>query len=279
MEERVYQRKEGFHFFALFKESVRSIYTSRFLAKQLAVRDIKAKYRKSYFGMLWDFLGPLSTAFIWIFLNSSGTVKLSDTGIPYPIYAFTGTLLWSMITESINLPTMSTLSAQSILTKVNFPKEALVVSGIYKLLFNSSFKVLLLIIFIIAYGVAIDWTLILFPFVMFAAILFGITIGLFLTPISMLYTDVKKIVSFILRILMYATPVVFAVPSEGVLKYLMEINPITFILTVARDVLVGGEFIYLQSFFITLCIAIPLFFIGMVFYRVSIPIIVERLQA
>ncbi len=279
MEVKVYEKKEGMRIFKLFKESLKDIHASRFLAKQLAVRDIKAKYRKSYLGIAWDFLGPISTAFIWIFLNGSGTVQISDTGVPYPVYAFTGTLLWSIISESINLPATSTQGASSILTKVNFPKEALVVSGIYKLLFNSSFKILLLIIFLFVYKINFTWILLLFPLVMLSSILFGTTIGLFLAPLGMLYTDIKKLVTFSLQFLMYATPVVYGVPKEGVLKTIMELNPITYIITVARDVLVAGEFEYLQYFLISMAVVLPLFFIGMIFYRVSIPIIVERLQA
>ena len=138
---RVYQKENNHHIGRLLKESLQDMMSSRFLARQLAVRDIKAQYRQSYLGIIWAFVTPLTTAFVWIFLNSSGTVRLSDTGVPYPVYAFSGTLLWSIITEAINAPTSSTNGAKSILSKINFPKEALLVSGVYKLLFNSSIKI------------------------------------------------------------------------------------------------------------------------------------------
>ena len=149
LETKIYQKENNLHFARLLKDSLSDVYHSRFLARQLAIRDIKAQYRQSYLGIIWAFIGPLTTAFVWIFLNSTGTVKLTDTGMPYPVYAFTGTLLWSIIVDAINSPMASTNGARSILSKINFPKEALIISGIYKLLFNSSIKILLVFVFII----------------------------------------------------------------------------------------------------------------------------------
>lgn len=279
LETKIYQKENNLHIWKLVKESVSDIYRSRFLAKQLAIRDIKSQYRQSYLGLFWAVINPLATAFIWIFLNSSGTLRISDTGIPYPVYAFSGTLLWSIIIESINSPMNSTNSARSILSKINFPKEALITSGIIKLLFNSSIKILLLLAFIFIFGIGFHWTLLLFPFVIMGAILFGTTLGLFLTPLGMLYSDVNRSITFALRFIMYATPVVYAVPKEGILKVIMEINPITPIVVVARDTIVGGDFSYLLYFLVLIGICIPLLFLALVIYRISIPIIVERLSA
>ena len=89
LETKVYQKENNLHLGRLLKDSLTDMFRSRFLAKQLAIRDIKAQYRQSYFGILWAFAAPLATAFVWIFLNSSGTIRITDTGIPYPIYAFT----------------------------------------------------------------------------------------------------------------------------------------------------------------------------------------------
>jgi lipopolysaccharide transport system permease protein len=279
LETKVYQKENNLRLGKLVKDSLTDIYTSRFLARQLAVRDISAQYRQSYLGIVWAFVTPLTTAIVWIFLNKSGTIQLTDTGVPYPVYAFSGTLLWSIVTESINSPRNSTNAARGLLTKINFPKEALVVSGIYKLLFNSAIKVALLIGFIFLFGVGYHHSLWLFPFTLFGAILVGTTLGLFLTPIGMLYNDVGKIIGFGLQFLMYVTPVVYAIPKKGIMKTIMEINPLTPIILTARDMAVGFTPQYLTYYIIVLVACVPLLFLGLVFYRVSIPIIVERLSA
>lgn len=279
MQTQIYQKETNRNIPKLLKETLRDLNKSRFLAFQLAKRDISAQYRQSYLGVLWAFVTPLATAFVWMFLNSSGTVKLTDTGIPYPVYAFAGTLLWSIITESINSPIQSTNSAKSILTKINFPKEALITSGILKLLFNSSIKVILLLIFVFAYGIGLHWSLLLFPLAILGGLVVGTTIGLLLTPLGMLYQDISKLITFGMQFIMYATPVVYAVPKEGIMKTLMELNPLTPIVTVGRNLAVGLTPEYLTYFLIVIAICIPLFFIAMIFYRISIPIFVERLSA
>ena len=279
LETKIYQKENNLSIFKLLKASLKDIYSSRFLAKQITVRDIKAQYRQSYFGILWAFIMPLTTAFVWIFLSSSGAIKLSDTGVPYPVFVFSGTLIWSIFKEAINTPTTSTNAARGLLSKINFPKEALVVSGIYKLLFNTAIKVSLLIVLMLFYSIGFQWTLLLFPLALIGVIMLGITIGLIITPLSMLYTDVSKIVGLGLSLWMYITPVVYVIPKTGIMKTLMEYNPLTPIIQVTRTVFLGGEFEYVRQYFIVLAVCLPFFFLSLVWYRLSIPVIVERSSA
>ena len=222
---------------------------------------------------------PLITAFIWIFLNETGTVKLTDTGVPYPVYAFTGTLLWSILKEAINSPITITTTNKSVISKINFPKEALILTGIFKLLFNSSVKVIILLVFLFFFGVGFKWSLLLFPLVIIGAIIFGTMLGLFLTPIGMLYRDVSKFIKMGLTIIMYITPVVYAVPKSGIMKTLMEFNPFTPIILTTRAIVVGENPEYLTYFLCLMIISVPLLFLGLLFYRISMPIIVERMSA
>ena len=275
----VYEKQRKINLVKLLGQTLTDFFGSHFLALQLTRRDVSAQYRQSYFGILWLFITPLASAAIWVFLNSSGTITITDTGIPYPVYAFSGTLIWSILLESINAPMASTNAARGIISKINFPKEALVLSGIYKLLFNSSFKVLLLVVFIFAFGVGFHWSLLLLPLVLVMAVVFGTSLGLLITPIGLLYSDVSRLISMGLSLFMYVTPVVYGIPKTGIMKTIMTYNPFTpFILTI-RDVAVGGSPEFLNYFIGLTGLGIVLFFIGLVIYRVSIPVIVERLSA
>lgn len=273
---KIYERQQNHKIFSLIGESFKDMISSRFLARQLAVRDIKAQYRQSYLGIVWAFITPLATALVWVILNSSGTVNVSDTGMPYPIFAFAGTLLWSIMVEAINAPMSSTKGARSILTKINIPKEALIVSGVYKLLFNSSVKIILLIVFLFVFGVGFHLSVLWLPLLILGAVFFGTTLGLFVAPFGMLYNDVSKVISFGFQFLMYATPVVYIIPNKGVLRDVMLLNPLTPLINTTREALVGLPISQLSYFLGVIAVCIPLFFIGVVFYRISIPIIVER---
>jgi len=277
LETKIYQKENNQNIGKLLKDSITDLYRSHFLAKQLAVRDIKGQYRESFLGILWMFITPLVTALVWIFLSYSGTVTLTETGVAYPVYAFSGTLIWSIITEAINSPTQSTNASKGIISKINFPKEALVLTGIYKLLFNSSVKVVLLFVFVIVYGTGFYLSQLLFPFIILGAVLFGTTIGLFITPISLLYNDISRIIGIGLSFLMYITPVVYAFPKDdGLMKTLMTYNPFTPFILTARDTVTGVEPAFLTYLFGVLLVCVPIFLIALVVYRISIPIIIER---
>jgi lipopolysaccharide transport system permease protein len=93
---------------------------ARPLAYRLAVRDIKAQYRQTALGFVWAFLLPIVNTLTWLMLNGSGVVKMSETGIPYPVYVLSGTFLWAIFTESLNAPLQQTAAAKSMLKKINF---------------------------------------------------------------------------------------------------------------------------------------------------------------
>ena len=103
--------------------------------------------------------------------------------------------------------------------------------------------------------------------------------GLFVTPLGLLYKDIGKIITFGLQFLMYVTPVVYAIPKTGIMHSLMTWNPITPLVLTARDLVVGISPEHVSYFIGVMLICIPLLFLGLIIYRISIPIIVERLSA
>jgi lipopolysaccharide transport system permease protein len=118
-----------------------------------------------------------------------------------------------------------------------------------------------------------------FPVVLLAAVMVGTAIGLFLTPIGLLYTDVSRLITMALSLVMYLTPVVYGIPPNGIMKTVMSWNPFTPLVTTTRAVLVGQEPLFLNYFLILAGLSMLLLLISLVIYRISIPVIVERLSA
>ncbi|MCI5150008.1 MAG: ABC transporter permease, partial [Candidatus Electrothrix sp. MAN1_4] len=116
----------------MLREMFADLNAGRELAWRLAVRDIQAQYRQAFLGILWAFILPLANTLAWIFLNSSGVVKVADTVLPYPVYVFSGTMLWAIFMDALNAPLQQTIAAKGMLSKLNFPREALIISGIYQ---------------------------------------------------------------------------------------------------------------------------------------------------
>lgn len=263
----------------LMRGMFQDLLASRELAWRLAVRDISAQYRQTALGLLWAFILPLANTGVWLFLSSSGIISVSDTGVPYPVYVFAGTMLWSIFLDAANAPLQQTVAAKPILAKINFPREALIISGIYQTLFNAGIKVAVLIPAIFLLGVQPDWSLAWFPLGIFSLILTGTVLGLLTTPVGLLYGDIGKSLPLIMQFLMYLSPVVFAIPASGLPAVILQANPLTPLIQTTRDWLTGIPPEFLAYFIVVNLVVTILFFVMWVVYRAAMPILIERMSA
>ena len=153
------------------------------------------------------------------------------------------------------------------------------VSGIYQTLFNGVIKIILLLFALLLLGIYPGWTLIWFPLGILSLILAGTAMGLFLTPVGMLYTDIGKSLPLLMQFLMYLTPVVFPMPSSGWAAAIFKINPMTPLVLTTRDWLTGFSPDYLSYFFIVNALIIALLMVVWIIYRIAMPILIERMSA
>jgi len=248
------------------------------LGFRLFKRNIKALYRQSLLGYTWAILPPLATAALWIFLRSNNVVTLGDTGISYPVFVLTGTILWQIFSEAISAPINQVSENKNMLAKINIPREGLLLSGVYQVVFNISIKILLLAIIYLFFQQSVSISSLIFaPLGIIAIGLAGFSVGLALTPLGMLYQDISRGLAILLPFLMYLTPVVYPAPQEGVIGLLMRINPLAILIPQTRNWLTAQPTFDMTLFGIyTLAFAL-LFIISLVIYRLSMPMIIERI--
>src|SRR5215208_1993038 len=118
------------------REMVADLWASRELARRLFVRDVSAQYRNSLLGYVWVFAPPVLASAPFIYLNSAGVLSLGDTPIPYPVYATVGTVIWQTFVDALNSPLRTAIAARSMLTRINFPREAILLSGLMQVGFS-----------------------------------------------------------------------------------------------------------------------------------------------
>ncbi len=263
----------------MLRDMFRDLLAGRELAWRLAVRDINAQYRQSILGILWAFVGPVTSTATWLFLSGAGIINVGKTELPYPIYVLTGTMIWSIFTEALNAPLNQTRSASGMLAKLNFPREAVIISGIYQILFNAAIKVVLLLVSLLVVGINPGWGLLLFPLGILSLLLVGTSLGLLITPVGMLYSDVGRAVAVLLQFLMYVSPVIFPLPKSGWALTLFKLNPLTPLIATTRDWLTGFPPADLGTFLAVNGVALLLLLIAWLAYRLSMPIIIERMSA
>ena len=263
----------------LARAMVRDLAQARELSWRLFVRDVRALYRQSVLGVLWSFAPPIVTALIFILLQQADVLNLSQTSMPYPVYVLTGTILWQVFTESLNAPLRSAKASQSLLVRVNFPREALIVSAGLTVLFNLLIKGVVLAGLFLLFGVPLTWG-VLAAFVPVLMLVFlGIGAGMLLTPLGMLYSDVTAALPTLTQILFFLTPVVYAPPQTFPLSLIVALNPVSPLLIAARDLAVTGELNNPVAFLLASALALLLLLAGWLLYRISMPIVIERVGA
>ena len=166
-----------------------------------------------------------------------------------------------------------------MLAKINFPREAIIVSGIYQTIFSAGIKLVLLLVAIALMGIVPGWSGLLIPIGILSLMLVGTTIGILITPVGLLYGDIGKALPLLMQFLMYVTPVVFPLPDRGLAAELFRLNPMTPLIQTARAWLTGQSPDMLQYFIVINVIAAILLLVVWMVYRLAMPILIERMSS
>lgn len=267
-----------------FRDMWADIRASRELALALAKRDIKALYRQSVLGYLWAFLPPIVAASVFLFLRAGGSVEMAATDIPYPAFVFVGTILWQVFVDALNGPLKVVGTSRAMLVKINFPREALILAGVFITLFNFLVRLIILIPVVAFFywkfpaELALSPSLLLFPVGVFAIILLGYTFGVLLTPVGMLYKDVQSSMTIVIGFWMFLTPVAFPLGAQGsFLSLIQHLNPVSPVIETTRDWLYGTPPNMLPWFLGVIAISLVFVVIGWIVYRVALPHVIARL--
>jgi lipopolysaccharide transport system permease protein len=256
---------------------MKDLFASRELAWRLFVRDFSALYRQSLFGYVWIFVPPLAAALPFIFLNAHGVMKVSTTPIPYGAYAIVGTLIWQVFVDALNCPLKAVTAARAMLTRVNFPKEAILLAGLQQVGLNLTLRLVLLVAVFYWFQIVPPLTAVLFPLGLLGLVLVGFTIGLLITPVGLLYRDVQQSLPVVTTFLLFLTPVLYPKPTSGAAATLATLNPLTPLVTTTRDWLTVGSAPQASAFFVTLAVATVLLFACWTTYRIVLPHLIARM--
>lgn len=252
-------------------------WAGRELAWRLFVRDLKAQYRQTILGYVWAFLPPLVGALTFIFLQSQGITNIGGTGIAFPAFAMMGTLLWQVFVDSMQSPLQSFGAAKSMLVKINFPREAVLIGGLYMVIFNALIRLILMAGVMLWWRVPLGPNVVFFPVALAALMACGFAIGLVLLPISSLYGDVSRVIPIASGFWMLLTPVVYPARTEGLAGWLATWNPVSPLIVTARESLTAQPFSMLLPFGVVLAASLVVIFLGLLGFRIAMPHLIARM--
>ncbi|HEY7219842.1 MAG TPA: ABC transporter permease [Candidatus Binatia bacterium] len=252
---------------------------SRELAWRLLVRNISSRYRHTLLGYVWAFVPPIMTAGVFVFLQKAGYFSVGQIQVPYAVFVLAGLILWQTFAEAVHAPLRLVQQSHAILTKVNFPREALVLAGVGEVLVASLIRLALLIVALLWFRIDLPWTAIWFPFGVLTLVGMGIAIGLLITPVAILYHDVSQALPLVLYLWMFLTPVIYPVTATWPGSLLVLLNPVSPVLDTTREWLFSGSPQYLSGFFAICGLTAVALLAGWLLYRLALPILIERMSA
>ncbi len=253
--------------------------SSRELAWRLLVRDIKAQYRQSMLGFVWAFIPPIVTALGFMLAKSNGIVNIGETNFPYPAYVMFSTALWQTFSESVSLPIQQVNTSKTMLARIRFPREALILSAEGQVLFNFAIKLILIVGVFIWFRIPITWSVLIAPVALIHLIILGTAIGTFLAPLGSLSNDVTKSLTFILSFWMLLTPVVYPIPEQGLFATIVRLNPVTPLLVTTRELATVGQISDPSAFWIASILAYLGLILAWFIYRLAMPFVIERVSS
>lgn len=222
------------------KEMLREQVEYRELLFQMIRRDLLLRYKQTVMGLGWAIFMPLvnTVIFSFVFMRAAPV----DTGMPYPLFAFCGLLVWNFLAMSLKFAVTSLASNASLVTKIYFPREIFPLAAVLVSLVDFGVASVALAALMAWYGVGLHWTLVLLPVVVAVQLAFTIALALVLAMANLFYRDVKYLFEIMLTVWMFATSVVYPVEKlGGRLADWARLNPMTPIVDAYRDVLIRGE--------------------------------------
>jgi lipopolysaccharide transport system permease protein len=260
-------RRRGWH---VWRTIINEFLNSRELIWRLILRDIAARYRQSMFGYLWAVLPSIVTVIVFAALTQSQTIPIAETALPYVAYALWSISVWQLFAGCLSVCTNSLVSAGSLVSKVNFPKEALVIAAIGHPLLDFMIRLVLVAFVFIWYGVPFKAQMIFVPFILLPAILLAIGLSFVLSIINLVLRDIGSILGVTLTFGMFLTPVLYPPPTTWPSSLINILNPLSPVLIASQDVIAYGSLLQPQAFLFSSLFSMLVFLVGWRLFRLTI---------
>jgi lipopolysaccharide transport system permease protein len=212
----------------------------RHLSWVLARRNLKLRYAQTILGGVWIVIQPVLLAGMLTAIFGL-LITLPTDGVPYALFAFAGTTLWSAFQRALIDTGISMAGNSAIILKVYFPRILVPLASVLTAVVDF-LPVYALLILVTAFGGQLSgWTILLSPFFALLALLLAFGAGLWTTALDAIFRDVRLVVPTIMQLVFYATPIMYSetvVPQRWRLLY--HLNPFVGIIQGFRWSIIAG---------------------------------------
>jgi ABC-type polysaccharide/polyol phosphate export permease len=232
--------------------------------------------QSALFGLIWSFCNPIIMTTVLYFLFR--TRFSTGTGIESFLYILAGTIFWGFFQSSLTTAIQGVSGRRDIARNVVFPKEILVISQVCSRLIQFFFEIFLMLLVAGILGTRFSFHVLLLPLIVLSELFLIIGLGLFFSVIVIYVYDTAHLLSSFMGLLFFLTPV-FYKPSALSLwaQRLVWLNPVSYFVTFARDVILYHRFPAWDHFFYVTCLSVIIFFAGYKFFKSQEDRIVEAI--
>ena len=225
---------------------IASLYRHRGLLGVLVVRDLKARYRGTFFGYLWSLLNPLLLLAVYAAVFTWVIPARATSDVPYPIFLFAGLLPWLFGSGALLDCAIVLADNGPLLKKVVCPPEVFPAVTVLSHLVH---HLLALPVLLAATAAAaamgllrFPWTVVLLPFALLLWVLAVGGLALAVAALAVHFRDLKDLLHNLLNLAFFATPIIYTLDKIPVplLRRVIQANPVTPLIEVYRDVVLLG---------------------------------------
>lgn len=238
------------------------LFRYRDLVLALVARELKVRYRRSTIGFLWTMLQPLLMMLVLkVVFSSLFRVQLMQGN--YAVFALSGILFWNFFSQSIVTAMNSLRGNAHLLRKVPVPRSVFPVATVLSGVVNLVLALVPLLVLLVLTHHPVGPALLFLPISILLAGLFTLGAGLLLSPLAVFFSDTVEMITVLLSVLFYLTPVFY--PKEIVperYRWVVRFNPLRSILEVFRDPIYLGKIPPPSHLAVSLAIAVLAFLVG-----------------
>ncbi len=231
-------------------------------------RDIKIKYKQTVLGFLWAILQPLVMMVIFTFFFGNA-LHVPSQNLPYPVFVFSGLLLWNTFSTGLTNSANSMVSNSQIIKKIYFPRLIIPVSSILVALFDFLMAFVLFVPVLLYFQQPVSWEACwIWPLALGVCLVATLGPGTLLAALNVKYRDFRYIIPFVIQVLFFLTPVIYpaSMLTYPFLQYMMAMSPMYAAVELFRYPL-SGEEVNVTLMLISLGSGMVLLFTGIVYFK------------
>jgi lipopolysaccharide transport system permease protein len=230
-------------------------------------RDLRGRYRQMALGPLWIIVGPVVNMLLFTLVFGK-LANLGPEGVPYPLFNFAALLVWGLFAGTAQSTASSLLDSRALISKVYFPRLVMPLVGMLSSVFNFLISLLILVALMVHYRWMPGLEIVFLPIYLLLAIICGMALGLWWAAWIVQYRDLQMVLDYLLKALMYASPVVYAttlIPEHW--RSLYYINPLANVVDGVRYCLLGMAPPPWRMVVLGFAVAVPILVLGAYHFR------------